>query len=54
MDMYPLMLTEYGEDVVNTHRFLFDGPATTYSVLGAEGFLVVYQAMNRCGDPGSA
>lgn len=45
-------LTEYGEDVVNTHRSLFDDPGTTYSVLGAEGFLVLYQAMNRCADPG--
>jgi len=46
-------LTSYGEKAAKTFRSLFGGRATTYTVLGAEGYALLLNAMNRCNTPGN-
>ena len=46
-------LTSYGKKVTKTFRSLFGGKATCYTALGAEGYAVLLNAMNRCDTPGN-
>jgi len=43
--------TAYGKKVSRAYKSLFDDAGTTYTALGAEGYLVLYEAMNRCKEP---
>jgi len=45
-------LTSYGEKATKTFNSLFDGRPTTYTALGAEGYALLLNAMNRCNTPG--
>lgn len=45
-------LTSYGKKARKTFYSLFDGIPTSYTVLGAEGYALLLNAMNRCNTPG--
>ncbi|MCP4406491.1 MAG: ABC transporter substrate-binding protein [Gammaproteobacteria bacterium] len=40
--------TQYGERLGEAYDSLYDNEGTTYTVLGAEGYAVLLDAMNRC------
>ena len=44
-------VTTYGKKVSKAYESLFDSPATSYVVLGVEGYRVLYEAINRCTNP---
>lgn len=44
-------LTNYGKKAVRAYKSLFDRSGTTYTTLGAEAYLVLHGAMNRCKKP---
>jgi branched-chain amino acid transport system substrate-binding protein len=48
-----LLLTPFGKKVRATYEAKFEsrGRGTTYSALGAEGYAILLDAMNRCSDP---
>jgi branched-chain amino acid transport system substrate-binding protein len=46
---YTNKLTPFGEKV----RHAYDGRATSFAILGVEGFAILCDAMNRCSEPAS-
>ncbi|MFV9691860.1 MAG: ABC transporter substrate-binding protein [Desulfobacteria bacterium] len=50
-DLMPL--TSFGKEATKSFDALFDGRATTYAALGAEGYALLLNAMNRCNTPGN-
>jgi len=46
-------LTSYGKKAIKTFISLFGGGGTTYTALGAEGYALLLNAMNRCNTPGN-
>ena len=54
-DLYSnlMPLTSFGKEATKSFHSLFDGRATTYAALGAEGYALLLNAMNRCSTPGN-
>jgi branched-chain amino acid transport system substrate-binding protein len=54
-DLYSnlMPLTSFGKEATKSFHALFDGRATTYAALGAEGYALLLNAMNRCNTPGN-
>jgi branched-chain amino acid transport system substrate-binding protein len=54
-DLYSnlMPLTSFGKEATKSFHALFDGRATTYAALGAEGYALLLNAMNRCSTPGN-
>ncbi len=52
-DLYSSLmpLTSFGKEATKSFHSLFDGRATTYAALGAEGYALLLNAMNRCSTP---
>ena len=48
-------LTDFGEEVKDAYEDMYKGKlrgsSTAYSLLGVEGYALVFDAMNRCNDP---
>jgi branched-chain amino acid transport system substrate-binding protein len=44
--------TSFGKKATKAYRKIYKSRATTYVAAGVEGFAVLFQAMNRCSDPG--
>jgi branched-chain amino acid transport system substrate-binding protein len=54
-DLYSSLmpLTSFGKEATKSFQSLFDGRPTTYAALGAEGYALLLNAMNRCNTPGN-
>ena len=46
--------TSFGEQTKKSYRKLFDQQANTFTAIGAEGYAILQQSMNRCGRPGDS
>ena len=45
-------LTSFGKKALKKYRSLYDTPANSYTVMGAEGYALMLNALNRCVTPG--
>ncbi len=48
---HSMLLSRYGERLDESFVSLYDSKGSTYTVLGAEGYALLINAMNRCNHP---
>lgn len=44
-------LTSFGKKALKKYRSLYDNPPNSYSVMGGEGYALMFNAIDRCKDP---